>query len=231
MAGSILTLDRESLCESVRHWRSEQEALDAQWQESLAALVAYQSHLDDWQQELARGRAALAEARQQFEQESADAAQHRIGDAAGAATQLDELRQQLTSLSQQVDVRSDELRAAEQQRAELATELELVKTHADDLTREIEEQKRVLEQERALWADELRHMRELLERRAESSPSGREAGAATTAPEVPQPPQPARASETAKRSSHSPVLGSIVEQFGKLRQQRAVERQAHKNGR
>jgi hypothetical protein len=58
MTDAIL-LERESIQATFREWQSEQDALDAELSESLAALSAFQSHLDSWQQQLARERESL----------------------------------------------------------------------------------------------------------------------------------------------------------------------------
>jgi hypothetical protein len=151
--------------QTFRHWHAEQESLEAQLAESLSALSAYQSHLDAWQQQLARERAELRKSGEQCEH-----------DRSGAGAELEAAR---------------------------ARELEL-KT-------ELEEQKRVLEKERAEWAEKLSAARD-------------------AAPPVQQAPErsTAAAPQTAQQPDESPVLGSIMEQFGKLRQQRASDRQALK---
>ena len=47
-----VVVDRELVEHSFREWQEEQAQLDAQLAESVEALDAYQSHLDNWQQDL-----------------------------------------------------------------------------------------------------------------------------------------------------------------------------------
>jgi septal ring factor EnvC (AmiA/AmiB activator) len=195
------TFNGESVRATFREWNAERDSLDAELSESLAALEAYQQHLDDWQRQLAAEREKLKSDREQFAQEQA-AAQKSSSEAS----------------------------------AEAIAELELSRARERELQAALDEQKRSLAQERSHWAEELKQVREVLERQKET-PTVQEPAASMEWP-VPAPPaQPASAapiqSPTTNNGSRStprgasPVLGSIVEQFGKLRQQRAVERQSN----
>src|SRR6476659_4061369 len=62
-------LNCETIRETFRAWNAERESLDSGLSESLAALEAYQLHLDDWQQHLARERKELQAAREQFDRD------------------------------------------------------------------------------------------------------------------------------------------------------------------
>jgi hypothetical protein len=94
---------------------------------------------------------------------------------------------------------------------------------------------RSLDQERSQWSVELKHLREVIEHQldepvvdepvAAAESSAPAALPATLTPAAPADKTPATGSQPLPREN--PVLGSIVEQFGKLRQQRAVERQAN----
>ena len=53
MTSAMITVDRELMQRSFRDWQAEQAELDSQLLDSVAALEAYQSHLDGWQRELA----------------------------------------------------------------------------------------------------------------------------------------------------------------------------------
>jgi len=155
----------ESMREAFRHWHAEQESLEEQLSESLAALSAYQSHLDAWQERLARERNELSEARAQWERE----------------------------------------------RAAVEAEIDQSRAKARELASALDEQKQILECERSNWAQELEQLR---------------AGGA--APQISAEPVTLAAPRAPKTMTESPVLGSIMEQFGKLRQQRASDRQALK---
>jgi len=90
------------------------------------------------------------------------------------------------------------------------SELAQARAKEKELTAALEEQKQILENERAQWAQELDQLRQ--------SASPPQAASETAA-------APGR---KAAQVGHSPVLGSLMEQFGKLSQQRAIERQALK---
>ena len=68
MTSATITVDRE-LVQSFRDWQAEQAVLDAQLVDSVAALEAYQSHLDGWQRELARERDELQRLREELDRE------------------------------------------------------------------------------------------------------------------------------------------------------------------
>jgi hypothetical protein len=106
--------------------------------------------------------------------------------------------------------------------------LEQARARASELQAALDEQQRVIEVERAQREEESQRLHKLLEQRAETSEPAQSAGAATSPPALEQ---PRSAGTHRESSSHSAVLGSIVEQFGKLRQQRAIDRQDAKKTR
>jgi chromosome segregation ATPase len=230
MSHDTLTLDCDALRESFREWQAEQESLEAEWNESLAALVAFQSHLDGWQKELAEQRDQLRHERESWEEERSSANSELGQSAAQSNTQLAEAREKITLLSQQLVARTEELRVLDQRRAELATELEVARAQAKSHAADAEQQKRALEQERSAWVKQLQQMRELLEVRAAAPVTGYDDVVRPPAePAATPPPRPRPASD--KQPTNNPVLGSIMEQFGKLRQQRAIDRQSVKKTR
>jgi septal ring factor EnvC (AmiA/AmiB activator) len=212
-----LQIDCESIRQTLHEWRAEQESFDAQLTESLSALAAYQSHLDAWQKQLAHEREQLRAAREQFEHERGrtDGAQAGL-DPNGAETgELSAAREKISALSASLLARTEELRQMDEKRSELAAELELNRVREKELAKALEEQKQALEQERAHRDEELRNLERLKQGAEGASPSEKSpenlAAAAGRAPQ---------------QVNENPVLGSIVEQFGKLRQQRALDRQA-----
>ncbi len=221
MTTDTLDIDCDAIRGAFREWHAEQEPLAAELTESLAALAAYQAHLDTWQQQLADQREALRAARDEFAAERAAAEQAQDESRAEVSAELGAAREKVASLTSALLARTEELRALDGRRAEMATELELARAREKDFTAKLEEVKQSREEQRAQWSAELRHLRTMLERRLESEAEPcQEADAAL--PPAPRPP-----AEPAGRSpSHSPVLGSIVEQFGKLRQQRSTQRAA-----
>ncbi len=238
MSNGTFSIEHKPLLATLHQWEEEQESLDAQWNESLEALVAFQSHLDAWQQELVQERDELREARETWDRELAEADQKGEQASAETAAQLAEARATLAQQVEQLQARVEELRALEQQRADAVAELEQARAHADQLQNELDRQRQEFEHARATTADEMRQLQAQRDARAEAATSdsgGREIGGAASgeAPLASVAP-PARVARTsangcdAKRQVSSPVLGSIVEQFGKLRQQRTSERQAGK---
>ena len=67
---STLSINGEALRDTFRAWHAERDVIDSQLSESLAALSAYQSHLDEWQQQLARERTELQTAKEEFDSPS-----------------------------------------------------------------------------------------------------------------------------------------------------------------
>ena len=235
MTDNLLTLNGEILRESFCEWQSEQEALDAEWSESLAALTAYQSHLDAWQQELVEERESLRREREAWERNEEATKLVRDQSASQANAQLAEAREKISLLSEQLLSRTEELRVLDQRRAELTIDLELARVHAKELAADVDEQKQTFERERSAWTEQLRQMHELLELRAATPVTGYDdviaAAAERPAPPAPRPPKAIASVSGEKPSPNNPVLGSIMEQFGKLRQQRANDRQTGKNAR
>jgi chromosome segregation ATPase len=229
----LLLPDCESIRGTFREWQAEHESLDAQLSESLAALAAYQSHLDAWQQQLARARTELQSLRNEFERQRADEEQSRSHlqlSAAASEAELNAARNEIAKLHSGLLERAEETRAADQRRADLAAELEQARAKEQELNAALDEQRRLLEVERTNWAEESQRLRELAERRPE-------AGAATAANVVQEPQETSAAPRSASQNpppeqhSESPVLASIMQQFGKLRQQRANDREALRKSR
>jgi chromosome segregation ATPase len=229
----LATVNADAIRETFREWNAERDSLDAELSESLAALEAYQLHLDTWQQQLARERDELQNAREQFERDRLSAETSLSESSAATITELHAAREKITALTTLLLNRTEELRTLDNRRAEAQTELELARARERELRAALDEQKRSVDDERSQWADELKHLREVIERQLDA-PAVEEAIAAVELPApLPQAP-PAAAAPTNKTPSggtqsqprDNPLLGSIVEQFGKLRQQRAVERQS-----
>jgi chromosome segregation ATPase len=205
MTSETPLIDRDAIGRTFQQWRADEEPLAGELAESLAALAAYQSHLDAWQRQLVSEREELALTRQQFAIEQAKAEESQAQSLAETTAELNAAREKVGSLTSALLARTDELRALDGRRAEVVTALELARAREKELTAKLEELKQLRDQERAQWSEELRHLRALLERQLEAA-----GGEHHTA--------------SASHAGNSPVLGSIVEQFGKLRQQRALDR-------
>jgi hypothetical protein len=147
---------------------------------------------------------------------------------AAVVTELNSLRDQVNTLTASLLNRTDELRTLDTRRAELATDLDLSSARERELRAALDEQKRSADEECAHWKEEARQLRELLGRRVETPVVEHKA-----APALPQQPPVSAPQPTSGGSAHvipreTPVLGSIVQQFDKLRQQRASDRSANR---
>jgi septal ring factor EnvC (AmiA/AmiB activator) len=219
-----LPLNSEAVRETIRTWNAERDSFDAQLNESLAALSAYQSHLDGWQQQLARERDELQAARERLDLDRTTNERSQAESSAALVKELDAAREKITALTTLLLNRTEELRTLDNRRAEVQTDLELARARERELKAALDEYKQAAEHERSQWAEELRQLREVLECQLETS------GVQDQAARAERPVVPVN-TNSAGVGAHvipreNPVLGSIVEQFGKLRQQRAVERQA-----
>jgi chromosome segregation ATPase len=231
MTASVL-LDRDTIVDKFRQWDAAQQPLDAELSESLAALAAFQSHLEAWQSELARERESL-----QTLGDELSAERERLGCEQGTAqldqTKLTELttelhtsRDKVGALTTSLLSRTEELRVLDTRRAELATELELSRVREKELKVALDEIKQSREQERLQSTEETRRLRELLESRPEASDPLVQAERLETGTA-----EHRAAERHVEKQADNPVLASVMEQFGKLRQQRAMDRPAFKKGR
>jgi chromosome segregation ATPase len=214
----LLFLEPDSVHETFRQWHAERESLDAQLAESLSALSAYQSHLDTWQQELAQKREELRKAREQFDSDRA-AVEKSKAHLEELTTEVTELRDKIASLNVSLTDRTEELNAQSRRRDELVAELEASRAREKELQAALDERQRAYELEREKWEEELRQIRDEASRRALADES-------TGRSESPQDPPTTGKRASAVMPGDSPVLESIVQQFGKLRQQRASDREA-----
>ncbi len=190
-----LTFDRDAVQDCLRQWSEEQESLESQWGESLAALEAYQAHLDHWQQELAQERDALQQAHEELQQnsKSKDRLEERLNK---VTADLDTARQQIIKLTTDLLARTEELRNLENRQATKAMEL----NRAD--------------------ANEIEHE----EKPDEPQASENEASESPDSVEVqPSNRRPNRPNDQAPLPDN-PVLDSVLAQFDKLRQQQAAGR-------
>jgi chromosome segregation ATPase len=219
-------LKGDAVRETFRAWHVQRETLDAELNESLAALVAYQSHLDAWQQQLVRERDELRAAHEVTDRERHTAEKEQAQASAALANELNAAREKITALTTLLLNRTEELRTLDNRRAEVQTELELSRARERELKAALDEQKCAVDEERSQWAEELKQLREVLERQIES-PVVQEAEPVAE-PSVAQPLRQPVGAGARVIPRENAVLGSIVEQFGKLRQQRASDRQAQR---
>lgn len=216
-------IDRSSTLASFHDWQSEQDSLESQLSESLNALAAYQSQLDTWQLQLAGERVELQKAREQVEQDQAETENSRKSPSPELVAELRAARETIATLETRLVTSAEEARCSDSQRTEIETELALALARGDELNGALEEQRNLLDDERRRWTDEMQVLREMLATRNEASQSFAHRVRQGKSPVEDQVVTQLGTSELVK---NNPVLGSIVEQFGKLRQQRANERQS-----
>ena len=218
MNSTAITVDCELVHSSFRDWQAEQAKLDAQLLDSVAALEAYQSHLDGWQRALVRERDELERLRDQLDREKVvDGNQQDKNQQ--LEQDLHDARVKITSLTTALLDRTEELRQHDRQRAEVNTELAVARSREKDLSSALEALQKSTDLQRLQWEAAIVELRQQLEQSLEF--------AAVEA--VAQAPVEANASDpqVGPTTSANPVLGSLMEQFDKLRQQRSVGRLSH----
>jgi septal ring factor EnvC (AmiA/AmiB activator) len=222
MLTEIPSLDCEAIRGTFRQWQAKQEPVAAQLSDSLVALSAYQTHLDAWQQQLAREREELRTAREQLDQDRSTSkeSQARFTE---VNAELSGAREKIAALTASLLSRTEELRTLDNRRSELVTDLEVARAREKELIATLEEMRHTRDQERAQWASESRHLRELLERSLEGVEGESQAATAEHGRII-------QGSNFANggRAADNPVFASVMEQFGKLRQQKASDRPAVK---
>jgi chromosome segregation ATPase len=218
MTPAMITVDQELVHSSFRDWQAEQAVLDAQLTESVTALEAYQTHLDHWQGELIQERNDLRRLREEIDREKT-VAESRRDKLEVVQQDLNDARAKITSLTTALLDRTEELRQLDRQRAEVNTELALAKTREKDLTTAIETVQKSADDQRQQWEAAIAEMRQQFERSLEIAEVE-----ATAEPGASDPP-------LGPIAAANPVLGSLMEQFDKLRQQRSVGRHSHPRAR
>ena len=211
--------------DSMRRWLDE---MQAQQQQLLAAQQAAQGQAE----QLAGAAGELTSAREAWTVAQQQIQEHReqLDDirAAFSSSQInsggddDQLKQQVDELRQQHVELQQQHGQLEQERTLLESELETVRNRAAEMTESLADQKRSLALQQTQWADELKHMRRLME-----GMSRRLAEPPPPQPDRPAEPQLAAvaAGPPAEASSgDDPVLDSVMAQFQMLQQDLARRR-------
>lgn len=158
----------------------------------------------------------LAEARQEMlrQREAFDKAQTSgVRPEAEVEQRLEELQQQCQELSQE--------------RTVLESELDAVRSRAAEMAETVEQQKQLMSQQSAQWADELRLQRKLLERFL-THMNEQMAEALESSPE-PAAPASAPAPESPSAAADDAVLDSVMAQFEMLQKDLARRRKGAKS--
>lgn len=209
------------------------EQLDRERENLRASRERLEIELSDLQAargQLERERSELADVRSQFDRGSAVAENQQNGEASTLRSELTAAREKISALTTSLLERTEELRTLDNRRAEAVTELELSRVREADLKSALDQHQRTAEQENQQRKEELRELRELLQCRIEDRPDDHASAVVESqVSEMPlqnEPPAivvPLPASNPTI-TRQNPVLGSIVQQFDKLRQQRATDR-------
>jgi chromosome segregation ATPase len=214
MTTATITLDRELVQRSFRDWQAEQAVLDSQLSDSVAALEAYQSHLDNWQRELARERDDLQRLRGELDRDKVvDGNRHETVDK--LEHELYDSRAKITTLTTALLDRTEELRQLDRGRAEVNTELAAAKTRERDLSTALETLHKASDVQRGQWEAAIAEMRQQMEQSLELTAADALADSSPSDPPL------------GPIAAANPVLGSLMEQFDKLRQQRSFGRHSH----
>src|SRR5882724_2226167 len=162
MTTATITVDRGLVQRSYRDWQAEQAVLDSQLVDSVAALEAYQSHLDGWARELARERDDLQRTREALDREKVvDGTRHEKMER--FEQELYDARAKITSLTTALLDRTEELRQLERELAQVNTDLAVAKSREKDLTASLETQQKAFEVLRGEWESAIAEMRKQLE--------------------------------------------------------------------
>jgi chromosome segregation ATPase len=192
--------------------RSAKDQLESDWNELRGARGKIEQERDE-----------LRASRNQLERDRAATDKGQFEASATLTADLNAARDKIGALTTSLLSRTEELRTLDNRRSEVVTELELARAREKELKAALDEHKRTAEQERVHWTEELRHLRELLERRVETNTVEERVVSAAEQPALVVPLQSTLSGANATPRKN-PVLGSIVEQFDMLRQQRASDR-------
>jgi chromosome segregation ATPase len=212
MSSTTFSVDCAEVERSFREWQAEQALLEAELADSFAALEAHQSNLDSWQSELAQEREELRELRTAIERERTD------GGSQGEqyeelCQELADARQQISSLTTSLLARTEELRDLDRQRNEALAELSRAGAREQELSASLAAQQQSTEAERLQWEQRIVQLREDAEKAAAVAEGGHNLGSGRSGD-----------ASCESRLATNPVLGSVMEQFGKLRKQRSMNR-------
>jgi chromosome segregation ATPase len=201
------------------------DSMQARLNEVTVELSAAREEIAGLTKCLSASEEELRAERQKIEYNESSADQHQA-QLAELTTELNAARDKVAALTAMLLSRTEELRTLDISRAENSAELELVRVRERELAAALEELRQTREREHEQWADESRHMREMVEQRRENVEQEQ-----TVERELSTPPVERSEAKAADRTVENPVFASVKEQFGKLRQQRAMAGGASKKAR
>jgi chromosome segregation ATPase len=136
---------------------------------------------------------------------------------------LQKINEELAQTKGNLDERTVAIRNLEQERTALETELEMVRTRAAELTEALDQERKQMAQDRAEWSSELKQLRRLLERQARLATNPVAPGERPVQRANEGDSEPAGNGVQAPRRN-DPVVGSVLAQFDRIRQQRLASR-------
>jgi chromosome segregation ATPase len=137
---------------------------------------------------------------------------------------LESINQELARTRGCLDQRNEAVHGLQQERTALETELEMVRARAAELTDALEKERKQMAEDRAEWSGELKQLRRLLERQARLSATPLANSHVQTTPAAASETQVHGGSKSPRRDD--PVVGSVLAQFDRIRQQRIAARAA-----
>jgi chromosome segregation protein len=137
---------------------------------------------------------------------------------------LHDARANLECTMQVVRAKEEQITSLMQERDDLEGELDSVRSRAAELSDTLDQMKRESVEERAEWSAELKQMRRVLERQTDLLTPGPSQRRPVAPPAV-----SASAAAAPAPSAADPVLGTVVAQFDKIRQERAQQRLKREN--
>ncbi len=212
MATAALQPARECL----EDWRQESARCEEDLNETFEALEGFQRNLESWQQRLVLERKELELERaevQQLDTATAECEQMLAGAIAAHEEELSSSQERATQLEEELTKASAARLSAESAKAQLAVELDQARRKRQELETQLEQNRAEMSRQNQHWSEEFNRVVQMLaEQNSEQDPPG-------SCQEEPS--TPATPIAVAPIKSSDPVLGSVVAQFGKLRQQRA----------
>jgi chromosome segregation ATPase len=232
-------MEIDNLTAALQSRADELRAVREQLEQDRSAADSSQAHLAEVTEELSAARAEIAKlteclltsadelrAERQRVEHNESSSDHHQAELAELTTALNAARDKISALTTMLLSRTEELRTLDVRRAETSAELELARVRERELAASLEELRQTREWEQEQWADESRHLREMVERRLEEVNPQNDIDRAP-APQA----EVQREKKPADRAADNPVFASVKEQFGKLRQQRAMAGSASKKAR
>ncbi len=126
---------------------------------------------------------------------------------------LEQARQHAARAMQTAQQHLEELQSVREENQALQSEIDVVRRRAIEATEQLEEQRQASVEDRVEWAMELKNIRQLIEDQGAASM----VATAVTAPAQ---------QDVANAAVADPMVGSVLAQFDKIRQQRAAARGA-----